>query len=65
MVFGSDVDLNGSGPRHTIFTKSSKTRDFGAFLAVFVGYSTQFWGPTWIYMVRDPSLDFHEIMKTS
>ena len=36
---------------------------FQEFLTVFVGYSTRFCGPTWIYMVQAPSDDSQEIIK--
>ena len=62
--FGPDEDLYGPGPV-TRFSQNHKNSWFRAFLCVFVGYSTRFWGPMWIYMIRDPSHNFHEIIKNS
>ena len=61
-VLGSDVDIYGPGPV-TRFSQNHKKLVIAGILAVFVDYSTRFWGPTWIYMVRELSQDFNEIIK--
>ena len=51
MVLGSEVDLNGPDPETRVSRYRKNTR-FRPFLAVFVGYSTRFWGPWSIQTVR-------------
>ena len=45
MVLGSDVDLYGP-ELVTRFSQNHKKLVIAGILAVFVGYSTRFWGPT-------------------